>query len=69
MNRKAITIWTCGIIFCLSLFVAVTPIAKGEGHSAFDFSPKVITALLLGWSLILAICVFLVKCKRKKRSH
>jgi hypothetical protein len=69
MNRKSITIWACGIVFCLSLFVALIPIGRGEGHAPFEFSLKGIAALLLGWTLILGICTFLVRCKGKRRSH
>jgi len=69
MNRKSITIWTCGVIFCVSLFVAITPIAISGGHSEYRFPPKVIAMLIIGWDLIIAICFFLVKCKKKKRPH
>jgi hypothetical protein len=42
-------------------------------NSFFDygFSPKKIAALLLGWTLIITVCAFLVKSKskRKRRSY
>jgi hypothetical protein len=67
MNRKSITIWLCGAIFALSLFVAVTPVVHAAGHSIFEFPPRVIIMLIIGWDLIIATCIFLVKSKRKKR--
>jgi hypothetical protein len=69
MNRKSITIWICAAIFCLSLFVALGPIADNNGYFAYGFSPKVIATLLLGWALIITVCAFLVKCKGKHRLH
>jgi hypothetical protein len=69
MNRKAITIWACGAVFCVSLFVAITPLSSGGGHSAYKFPPKVIATLIIGWDLIIAICFFLVKCTKKRRSR
>jgi len=67
MNRKAITIYACGALFCVSLFVAIAPIATSDGLADLLFHPKMIAALLLGWVLIITTCVFLVKCNKKKR--
>jgi hypothetical protein len=69
MNRKSITIWGCGLLFCVSLFVAVTPVMHFGGHSIYEFPPKVIVVLIVGWDLILATCVFLVKSKKRRRFH
>jgi hypothetical protein len=68
INRKSTTIWACGMICCLSLFVAITPIAGG-GHPQDAFSPKMIAALLFSWGLVITTCLFLVKCKRKRHLH
>jgi hypothetical protein len=67
MNRKSITIWGCGLLFCVSLFVAVTPITHIAGHSIFEFPPKVIATLVIGWDLIFLACFFLVKAKKRRR--
>jgi hypothetical protein len=69
MNRKSITIWACAGIFCLSLFVALMPIAGHNGYFDYGFSPIAIVTLLLGWALIITVCAFLVKSKKKKRSY
>jgi hypothetical protein len=67
VNRKSTTIWLCGMIFGLSLFVAITPVVRIDGHSEYRFPPKVIVALIIGWDLIIAACIFLIKSKRKRR--
>jgi hypothetical protein len=69
MNGRAITIYACGLLFFVSLFVAITPIAHFDGHSRLMFTPKVIIGLLIGWGLIMTACTFLVKCKYRKRPH
>jgi hypothetical protein len=69
MNRKSITIWVCGAVFCLCLFVAVIPIANSDSYFEYGISPKVIATLLLGWALIITVCAFLVKSNGKRRSY
>jgi uncharacterized membrane protein len=69
MNRKSITIWVCAAIFCLSLLIAVMPIAGSNGYFAYASWPKVIVTLLLGWGFIITVCAFLVKSKGKRHSH
>jgi hypothetical protein len=68
-NRKSATIWLCAGIFCLSLFVAVIPIANTDSYLEYGISPKVIATLLLGWTLIISVCAFLAKCKGRRRLH
>jgi hypothetical protein len=67
MNRTSITIWICAAVFCVSLFIAVIPLANSESYFAYGISPKVIGTLLLGWGLIITVCSFLVKSKTKSK--
>jgi hypothetical protein len=67
MNRKSITIWLCAGIFCLSLFVALSPMLGNNSFFDYGFSIKRITALLVGWCLIITVCGFLVKSKSKSK--
>ena len=67
--RKPVTIWICAVIFCASLFVALAPVAGNDGYFEYGFSLKMIATLLLGWALIITVCAFLVKSKRKRRSY
>jgi hypothetical protein len=68
-NRKSATIWLCAGIFCLSLFVAVFPVANADSYFEYGISAKVIVTLLVGWTLIISVCAFLAKCKGKRRFH
>ena len=69
MNRKATTIWICAAIFCLSLFAALMPVASNNGYLDYGLTAKSIAALVLGWALIISVCAFLAKSKKKRRSY
>jgi hypothetical protein len=67
MNRKSVTIWICAGIFCLSLFVALSPMVGNDGFFDYGFSAKRIALLVLGWCLIITVCGFLVRSKGKRK--
>jgi hypothetical protein len=57
----------CAGIFCLSLFVALSPMAGSNSFFDYGFSAKRIALLVLGWCLIISVCGFLVKSKSKRK--
>jgi hypothetical protein len=45
------------------------PVGGLDSYFSYGFSPMAIVTVLLGWALIVTVCAFLVKCKKKKRSY
>jgi hypothetical protein len=67
MRRNVVAICTC-VILCVFLFVVITPVASSGGHSEYEFTPKGLTVLVIGWGLIIVGCVCLAKFTKRDKN-
>jgi hypothetical protein len=59
MNRSQRLICLCGIGLCLFLFMVTVPSLYSAGHLEWDFPPQVMKVLVIGWGLIITMCIYL----------
>jgi hypothetical protein len=67
MNGRQRIICLCGVVLCLCFFWFVVPVVSSDGHSEYVLNEGVIGVLLVGWCLIITICIFVAKLIGKKK--
>jgi hypothetical protein len=66
MKPSEVVIWTCGAVLCFCLFWFITPVSRSVDYFEYEFSPKLIAILSVGWAVIITVCAFLAKLTKKR---